>query len=307
MRIISYITPYTYAVPAFTYHLIRDAPALHGVALCNASDPGCPESGFTCPDSAPDVVCVGATGEQVLQSLSEQYGAIVDVNDIVLKHLGIIVALGIALRATFFCVLWFQSRSCVELRPEGVSMPVPVEPVVNWPTSELATEAAGSAESKADMDNRAWVEIEGMMAPAAEEALGVQLIINDVSVQLKQLEGAEEGQFLLKNVSARCASGDVLSVMGPSGAGKTTLLNLLACEETAGRTDYITGAITLNGNPLDEAVYRDHCAYMPQQDYHLFTFLSCEAHVYYAVALYQGGLSAGQGTGPSRSEPETLP
>jgi len=72
------------------------------------------------------------------------------------------------------------------------------------------------------------------------------------------------------------------------------LLQVLSCEPTAGRTDHITGGVTLNGQPMTPGIFRDHCAYMPQQDGSLFTFISAEAHIYYAVALFRGGLSKHQ-------------
>jgi len=115
-----------------------------------------------------------------------------------------------------------------------------------------------------------------------------------LSLQLEKQADETEGKFLLKDVSASCQPGEVLSIMGPSGAGKTTLLNVLTCETTSQPIESITGTVTLNGNTVDAELFRKQGAYVLQQDVGLFVFLSCREHVFYAAALHQGAISLSQ-------------
>eukprot|EP00966_Prymnesium_polylepis_P275242 6359139-Prymnesium_polylepis.2 len=88
--------------------------------------------------------------------------------------------------------------------------------------------------------------------------------------------------MLLKDVSASVSSAHVLAIMGPSGAGKTTLLNMLACEDAGGSP---VGSVMLNGHPLTDALYSDHCAYVRQTD-SLWPFMTTREHIEMAVSMY---------------------
>ncbi len=88
-------------------------------------------------------------------------------------------------------------------------------------------------------------------------------------------------KILLRDVSASVSSGHVLAILGPSGAGKTTLLNMLTLQRKGGQP---FGSVMLNGTPMDGVLYREHCAYVQQQDA-LWASLTTREHLSYAFAL----------------------
>ena len=62
-------------------------------------------------------------------------------------------------------------------------------------------------------------------------------------------------KMILKGISGSVRSGEVLAIMGPSGSGKTSLMNLLTLEPGPGRYE---GSVTINGEPVTMATFRDH-------------------------------------------------
>jgi branched-chain amino acid transport system ATP-binding protein len=56
------------------------------------------------------------------------------------------------------------------------------------------------------------------------------------------------GVYALRNVSLRCAPGQIVGLIGPNGAGKTTLMNVIS-----GIVAPTSGAVTLGGRPLTGA------------------------------------------------------
>jgi ABC-type multidrug transport system ATPase subunit len=93
---------------------------------------------------------------------------------------------------------------------------------------------------------------------------------------------------LLVGVAANVEAGHVLAILGPSGAGKTTLLNMLTLEKKGGRP---TGLLTLNGHPFTLDMYKDHCAYVQQNDA-LWASLTSREHLNYAYILFQPDMDA---------------
>ena len=70
--------------------------------------------------------------------------------------------------------------------------------------------------------------------------------------------------------------------MGPSGAGKSTLISTLTLDAPYGKS---TGSVTLNGVPLTEAMFRQHCYVLKQHDNH-WPYLTCRETLLYAAQLY---------------------
>ena len=71
--------------------------------------------------------------------------------------------------------------------------------------------------------------------------------------------------------------------MGPSGAGKTTLINALTLDAHYG---VAKGSVKLNGIPLTNEIFKEHCFVVPQQDKH-WPYLTCRETLFFATQLYQ--------------------
>ena len=71
VRIWTYALPLRWTVRASAYVLFHDTPSYTGALSCNASaDASICSRGFYCPDVPPQQ-CWGATGPQILESLSQ--------------------------------------------------------------------------------------------------------------------------------------------------------------------------------------------------------------------------------------------
>lgn len=72
------------------------------------------------------------------------------------------------------------------------------------------------------------------------------------------------GKQVVKNVSGRFTSGQLIAIMGPSGAGKSSLLNVISGYKSAG----VTGELLVNGQPREERLFKRSSCYITQEDLH---------------------------------------
>ena len=73
----------------------------------------------------------------------------------------------------------------------------------------------------------------------------------------------------LDNVSIEIGDGEVVTVVGPSGCGKSTLLRLIA-----GLDQPSSGAVFIDGQPMNDVPTRDRNLAMVFQSYALYPHMS---------------------------------
>jgi multiple sugar transport system ATP-binding protein len=73
----------------------------------------------------------------------------------------------------------------------------------------------------------------------------------------------------VQDLSLECAKGELLVILGPSGAGKTSTLKMIS-----GLEEVTSGAIRLNGRPINRLEPRDRNVAMVFEDYALYTHLT---------------------------------
>jgi ABC-type multidrug transport system ATPase subunit/ABC-type multidrug transport system permease subunit len=91
---------------------------------------------------------------------------------------------------------------------------------------------------------------------------------NKARLPVKRRTAALDGpaahtRALLDGVSGEAQEGEILAVMGASGSGKSTLIDALANRISRGA---LKGGVTLNGEPLTDAVLKSISAYVMQDD-----------------------------------------
>lgn len=84
--------------------------------------------------------------------------------------------------------------------------------------------------------------------------------MSHLDIQIREKRFQSRNILVLNNLRFEVASGDFISIVGPSGAGKTTILNIVG-----GLDREITGRILIDGKPLTEGDKRVRYGYMFQE------------------------------------------
>src|SRR5262249_8096607 len=94
-------------------------------------------------------------------------------------------------------------------------------------------------------------------------AIGFEISVENVSVQLRSFPLCGSAKSVLSNVSGAFHRGQFVAVMGPSGSGKTTFLNALFGGVSPGG-----GSLHLDGVPCNHFLreFRSGVGLVPQDD-----------------------------------------
>lgn len=153
----------------------------------------------------------------------------------------------------------------------------------------LPAAARRSAARAARTAASATVAESGELAPPDDDSGGAESEdAGGVDVDSLDEEEARNGvRHVLRGVSGRVASGQVLAIMGPSGCGKTTLLNMVAGRVTKSRAHLAGGVVRVDGVRRAPGSFCRLAAYVAQDDV-LFGELTVREHIAFAAGLRVG-------------------
>lgn len=170
------------------------------------------------------------------------------------------------------------------------SQPAPLEPSSSRLAQELSTLLHAERAKTQRLKNQNAALAANLAQKDAEQARRAEAAASSQTStttfrfdQCSVTVGRNKGP-ILSNVSGHVAAGSVFAIMGPSGAGKTTIVEVLTRTPVKGGT--AKGYLTLNGRHFDDEQFREHAAFVPQED-RLQPSLTCKDSLLKAADFYQ--------------------
>jgi len=295
LRVFCYFLPLGWALQSYVYYILHGAPEYDGTVACtpgNVTPTGgfCNAGGFYCYDASDPTgaVCYGRTGDQILNSLSNQFTIFGDEGHLG-RNMALVVGFGVLCRISFAAEITILTKVLGGQEPKA---PVEATQAAQHPTADGtvsphypeeeglqgggATGATAAAPAFAPANTDVGSTVFGF------EGIGYVITPKSLTGRL----GAPK--TVLSSTSASVADGEVLAIIGPSGAGKTLLLNTLTFTQGPG-IPY--GTVTLNGQPLSRGDFARACIYVPRED-NLWPTLTARQHLEFAYRTYRPDLSA---------------
>lgn len=84
-----------------------------------------------------------------------------------------------------------------------------------------------------------------------------------VALHFENVSYLLNGKTILNGINGICRPGEVTAIMGASGAGKTTFLDILARKNKRGQ---VSGDFYVNGEKVNDAVYKNVVGFVDQED-----------------------------------------
>mmetsp|Transcript_621 Transcript_621/g.1566 ORF Transcript_621/g.1566 Transcript_621/m.1566 type:complete len:663 (-) Transcript_621:133-2121(-) len=125
--------------------------------------------------------------------------------------------------------------------------------------STTATETAKVMTTKSTDDVYGRLEFSPNFEALAKNRKPASLQWHDVHFDIN-------GRDILKRVSGKVGSHELMALIGPSGAGKSSLMNVLAGRVKSGGKKKVSGTVLVNGKKINPIRYRTKVAYVLQED-----------------------------------------